>query len=101
MVYSNEFPPCLIEQVTKIGDCALFAIIEGHHLWRERQTCQLSHFLIQVPLLTELSIRYTNEAARPMLRRSGLGGTGSSAPGISCAAGSPQTVENTCSAMTS
>lgn len=44
---------------------------------------------------------YTPTPARPMLRSSGLGGVESSAPGISCATGSSQTVENTCSTTSS
>jgi hypothetical protein len=46
MVYSNELPPSLIEQVTKIRHRALLAIYVGHHLRRECPTCQLSHRLI-------------------------------------------------------
>ena len=48
-----------------------------------------------------MSTMYTPTPARPMLRSSGLGGVGSSAPGISCTTGSSQGVENTCSTMTS
>ena len=58
---------------------------------------------VTVPLLclTCISTRYTPEPARPMLGSSGWGGAGSSAPGISCKAGSSQAVENTCSTRTS
>jgi hypothetical protein len=101
MIYSSELPTCLIEQVTKISDRAFFSI--AHHLRWERKICQQGNHLIRVPLLflTMMSAMYAIEAARPVLRSSGWGGTGSSAPGISCAIGSSQTVENTCSMMTS
>ena len=64
---------------------------------------QLCHRLIGLPFLflTCMSTMYTPTPARPMLRSSGLGGVGSSAPGISCATGSSQGVENICSTMTS
>ena len=103
MIYSSELPTCLTEQVAEISDRAFFSINVAHHLRWERKIYQQSHRQFQVPLLflTMMSAMYAIEAARPVLRSNGSGGTGNSAPGISCATGSSQTVENTCSMMTS
>ena len=62
-----------------------------------------SHRLIEVLLhfLTCMSIRYTGEPARLMLRSSGLGRVRTSVPGISRVARSSQTVAKTCSTKTS
>jgi hypothetical protein len=42
MMYSRELPPCLFQQVTKLGDCAFFAVEKTHHLQREKKLAQLS-----------------------------------------------------------
>jgi hypothetical protein len=52
-------------------------------------------------LLTMRSLAYTFEAVRPMLRSSGWGGTGSSAPKLFCAAGSSQANDITYSTTSS
>src|SRR6266852_1404152 len=103
-MYRTQLPPCLFQQVTQIRDRAFLPIYEAQQLrWECKDKSQLCHCLIGLPLLflTCISTRYTPVPARPKLRSSGLGGAGSSAPGISCASGSSQGVENTCSTTTS
>jgi hypothetical protein len=50
-----------------------------------------SQFEFSFGPLTKRSVLYAVRAAQPMFRSNGWGGTGSSAPGISCAAGSSHT----------
>jgi hypothetical protein len=42
MMYSRELPTSLFQQVTKLGDCAFFAVEKTHHLQREKKLAQLS-----------------------------------------------------------
>jgi hypothetical protein len=86
---SSELPSRLIEQVTEMGDSA-FSKDSRHLLTSGRaekeKKSRVSHVFIVVCvpcLLTRRSIAYATEAARPMSRSSGWGGTGSSAPGVS------------------
>ena len=102
IVYSNQFPPCLFEQVTEIGERAFLAIKKTHHLGWKRKIKSAYHLIgASFHFLTSMSTRYTIEPARPKLRSRGWGGAESSAPWISRAAGSSQTVEYTCSTRTS
>ena len=109
-MYGYELPASLIKQVTKIGDRAFLTIEETHHLLTDaRGTRKRQREGIRIDIvvrvlsfyLTRRSAQYTFETERPMLRSSGSGGTGHSAPGISCVAGSSQANSVICSRISS
>jgi hypothetical protein len=110
-MYSNELPTRLVEQVTKIGDRTLLTIEETHHLSAreiekkeksgQSSSSSLSLFEFRFCPLTWRSVMYAVWAAQPMFRSNGWGGTGSSAPGTSCTAGSSHTNEIIISTTTS
>lgn len=89
MVYANKLPACLVKQVTKEGDGTFVAVVQSHHL-RCGKLSVTNSSKVDFTLLTAMSKWYTIESARPKLGSRGFGGTGSSAPGISCVAGSSQ-----------
>jgi len=97
---TSELPTCLVKQVTKLGDRAFCAVEETHHLRCAKNQlghpCRLSSLF-----LTFKSIPYTAVVARPKLGSSGSGGGVSSAPGISCVAGSSQAYVTSRSTQTS
>jgi hypothetical protein len=103
-MYSDELPASPVQQVAKIRDRALLAVGEPHHLCAvaiKRKGLSAWQCYIILPLLTMTSVLYAIDDARPKLGSSGLCGTGTSAPGISCVAGSSQAQAISCSTMMS
>jgi len=101
VMYRDELPTSLVQQVTEIRDRAFFAVIESHHLSARKDSSSVFRHSLSLSLLTMTSVLYAMEDARPKLQSSGFGGTGTSAPGISCVAGSSQTHAINWSTMTS
>ena len=73
MMYGRELPPCLFQQVTKLGDCAFFAVEKTHHLRREKQLAQLSENRVHCPY-HHIEFVYYGSAAE--VGKQGLGGYG-------------------------
>ena len=99
VMHSDELPTTLVQKVAKVGDRAFLSVVKSHHLSR-KSSVLLSQFLV-LRLLTMTSVLYAIADARPKLGSRGLGGMGTSAPGISRVAGSSHAQAISCSAMTS
>jgi hypothetical protein len=105
-MYGNELPTNLPQHVAKISDCALLTVGEYHHLHATTKKKEMSgkpyrRNIEHRILLTMISVLYDIEDARPKFGSRGLGGTGTSAPGISCVAGSSHAQAINWSTMTS
>ncbi len=101
VIYRSELPTSLVQQVTKIRDRAFSAIGESHHLSAHKAIGSVFRHCLNFAPLTIKSMLYANEDARPKLGSRGFGGAGTSAPGISCVAGSSQAHSISWSTMTS
>src|SRR6266404_5140956 len=89
MVHGDKLPACLVEQVAQSRYDAFLPVEQTHHLRRVHQPSVHT----SISTLGELTIASKicpSARARPQFGSKGLGGAGSTAPGMSCMAGSSQ-----------